>query len=180
VIAPIYHQTTVVEALARLPSDVVVLMTRHLAREAEVAAVRHRARDLSVEDRVRIVDPIDDADMPDLYRLADVVVSVAASDGGPITILEAMASGRPIVATDLPSIREWLLEIDPKGLVPVGDSVATARAIARALDRTVNERAVLARRERAAVELGADRNAAFAAAESIHRKVTIRRARTPD
>ena len=176
-IAPIYHQTTVVEALAQLPADVVAVMTRHLARDAEVQAVMRRARELGVADRVRIVEPIDDADMPDLYRLADVVVSVAASDGGPITILEAMACGRPIVATDLPGIREWLFDIDPRCLVPVGDGPATARAIAAALDRSPAERDEIGRRERAAVRLRADRNAAFAAAESIHRAITSGRPR---
>lgn len=171
-IAPLYNQTTVVEALARLPSDVVVLMTRHLARRSEVEAVERRAQDLNVGHRVRIVDRIADDEMPDLYRLADVVVSVAGSDGGPITILEAMACGRQIVASDLPSIREWLTELDPDALVPVGDAAATARAIQAALDRTPAERAELARRERAAVERGGDRELALTAMESLHRALT--------
>ena len=170
-IAPIYHQTTVVEALSRLPSDVVVVMTRYLARESEVQAVKRRASEMGVGSRVRIFDGLADDEMPDLYRLADVVVSVAGSDGGPITILEAMASGRQIVATDLPGIREWLADLDPDSLVPVGDAPATARAIQAALDRSASDREELARRERAAVEQRGDRELAWTAMEAIHRAV---------
>lgn len=171
-IAPLYHQTTVVEAIARLPPDVVVVMTRHLARQSEVEAVERRAQELNVGRRVRIVDRIADDEMPDLYRLADVVVSVAGSDGGPSTILEAMACERQIVASDLPSIREWLAELDPDALVPVGDAVATARAIQAALDRRPAERAELARRERAAAEQQGDRELALTAMESLHHALT--------
>lgn len=172
-IAPLYHQVTVVEALAQLPPDVVVVMTRHLARVAEVAAVERRARELGVWPRVRIVDAVAESDMPDLYRLADVVLSVAGSDGGPITILEAMACGRPVVATDLPSIREWLAEIAPDGLVPVGDATATAVAIRAALDRSPEERDERARRVRALVIEHGDRELALTAMEELHRAVTV-------
>ncbi len=171
-IAPLYHQVTVVEALAQLPSDVVVVMTRHLARAAEVEAVERRARDLAVLPRLRLLDPVADEEMPDLYRLADVVVSVAGSDGGPITVLEAMASGRQVVATDLPSIREWLAELAPDALVPVGDATATAAAVRAALDRSPTERDELARKARVIVVERGDRELALTAMETLHRAVT--------
>ena len=45
-IAPLYHHETVIAALARLPQDVVVLMTRHLARPTELAALERQAAEL--------------------------------------------------------------------------------------------------------------------------------------
>jgi glycosyltransferase involved in cell wall biosynthesis len=134
-IAPVYRQGVVVEALASLPTDVVAVMTRHLARAAEVEALEARAARLGVADRLLIADAIDDAEMPDLYRLADVIVSIPESDGGPTTLAEALAVGKPVVATDLPSAREWREEIGPDALVPVGDAGATAGAILAVLKR---------------------------------------------
>jgi glycosyltransferase involved in cell wall biosynthesis len=175
-IGPLYRHPTVIEALATLPDDVVLVMTRHLASAEELQAVERLAADLGVVDRIRIIPALPDADMPDLYRLADVVVSVPETDGGPATILEAMACGRQIVATDLPSVREMLGGVDPDGLVPVGDAGAVARAIRRALRRTATEREEIGRLERAAVQQRADRRAALEALEAIHRRLAPSRA----
>ncbi len=170
-IAPIYRQPTVVEALAQLPPDAVAVMTRHRADPAELQRIERLARELGVEARLLIVDELSDEDLPDLYRLASVVVSVPESDGGASTVSEALGCGCPVVASDLPSAREWLGNLDPDGLVPVADAAATARAIERALARTPEERADVARRNRAAVVEGADEQRAVDALEAVHRRL---------
>jgi L-malate glycosyltransferase len=174
-IAPLYRQDTVLQAIAPLPAEVVVVMTRHIARPAELAVVERLARDLGIADRVRIVDEITDAKMPDMYRLADVVVSVPESDGGPTTIVEALAVGRPIVATDLPSVREWLGELYPESLVPVGDPVATEQAIRNVLARSGAELDERARLGRSMVVERADRERNMATMEAFYRELAIGR-----
>ena len=173
-IAPLYHHETVIAALARLPQDVVVLMTRHLARPTELAALERQAADLGVAERMIVVDTVAYGEMPDLYRLADVVVSLAASDGGPITLIEALATGCPVVATDLPAVREWAAELDPAALVPVADAEATARAIEHLLSLSPAERNELARRGRAAVEERAGERANMARMELLYRELAAR------
>jgi glycosyltransferase involved in cell wall biosynthesis len=121
-----------------------------------------------VVDRIRILSEVADDDMADLYRLADVVVSIPGSDGGASTVTEALACGRPLVATDLPSVREWLSGLDPHALVPVGDATATAQALERALARSSVDRDELARRSRAAVEQMGDEQKALDDMERIH------------
>jgi len=174
-IAPLYHHETVIEALARLPQDAVVLMTRHLADAAELASVGRRAVELGVAERVVVVDSVSHDEMPDFYRLASVVVSVAASDGGPITVVEALAAGRPVVATDLPSVREWLAGLDPAALVPVADAEATARAIEFQLARSPKDLDEVARRGRAAVEERADERANMERMELLYRDLVAGR-----
>jgi len=147
-ITPLYRQWVVVDALPSLPDDVIVLMTRHGADPAEVEAIQRRAAARGVADRIRIVAPIANQGMAEAYRLADVVVSVPSSDGTPVTVLEALAVGRPVVASDLPSLREWLADLDPDSLAPVDDVEATARAIRRALDLDPAIRAEVSRRGR--------------------------------
>ena len=114
---------------------------------------------------------LDASELPDLYRLADVVVSVPESDGGASTILEALACGRPIVATNLPSVAELIEDLDPESLVPVGDVTATARAIERVLDRPSSESQERGARGRALVEASADQRRALSEMESLHRRL---------
>jgi glycosyltransferase involved in cell wall biosynthesis len=78
------------------------------------------------------------------------------------------------VATDLPSVREWLGDLDPGSLVPVGDAAATARAIAAVLLRPAAERAELALRGRQLIEERAGHDASMAAAEALYRELLRR------
>ena len=73
----------------------------------------------------------DDHAIADLYRGADVVVSVPSSDGTPQSVLEAMACGAAPVVSDLPSLRAWVQHEGEALLTPVGDADALAEAISR-------------------------------------------------
>ena len=168
---PIYRQGVVVEALAQLPSDVVVVMSARHGTAEGIAAVRRRIDDLGLADRAVIVPDISDADMPDLYRLAEVVVSVPASDSTSSSILEALACERQIVASDLPSVREWLFDLDPESLVPVDDAPATAAAIARALARNDAQRSEIGRRGRAIVGERADQAKSLRVVEELYMRL---------
>jgi len=131
---PIYRQEVVIDALTALPADVSLALTARNADPAYRAALGSQIDRLGLRDRVRILDDVSDADLPHLLRLAAVVVSVPDSDGFPISVLEAMASGTPVVATDLPPIRPVLGPIAPELLVPVGDSGALATALRGVLE----------------------------------------------
>ena len=54
--------------------------------------------------------------MPDVYRAADVVVSIPSSDSSPRSVWEALACGRPVVVSDLPWAREELAHGRPSAL----------------------------------------------------------------
>jgi glycosyltransferase involved in cell wall biosynthesis len=65
---------------------------------------------------------------------ADVVVNPSFSEGLPNVVLEAMALGRPVVATDVGGTRELVRSGSTGWLVPAGDPVRLAGAIREALD----------------------------------------------
>lgn len=170
-IGPLYRQQVVVEALADLPPDVVVVMTRQGVVAEELRAIEARAAELGVADRVRILDPVPDADLPLLYRLAAAVVSIPATDGGPSTVAEALAVGRPVVASDLPSVREWLGDLDAASLVPVDDPEATARALNRLLNLEPSALQRLADLGRSAVVARADLKTNHDEMERLYRRL---------
>ena len=82
------------------------------------------------------------AQMAELFRAAQVVVSPATHDGTPNTLLEAMACGCLPVAGDLDSIREWIKPGENGLLVNPADPQALAAAILRGLnDAALRKRA---------------------------------------
>jgi len=78
---------------------------------------------------------------------ADLVTLPSYMEGCPNVVLEALASGRPVVATNVGGIPEILSE-ECGRLVPPGDSGALARALAAVLDRSWDAAAISARRSR--------------------------------
>lgn len=77
------------------------------------------------------------SDLRDLYRKSSVVVVPTFSTNnasGVSTILEAYASGRPVVVTDNPGIRDFVIPGETCLVVPPQDAVALKDAIQRLLD----------------------------------------------
>ena len=90
---------------------------------------------------VTIVGTVPDADMPALYRAADVLAFPSTREGFGLVVLEALASGLPAVVSDLPVLREHLADGRDCLMAPPGNAVALAEAIvAGARDETVRER----------------------------------------
>lgn len=104
------------------------------------ARLRRLAHELGVAGRVRFLGFAND--VPALLGQADVVLMTSRWEGFPLAVAEAMAAGRPVVASDVPSLRGVLGGDGASGiLVPPGD----ARAVAGTLDRLLDD-ATLRRR----------------------------------
>ena len=69
------------------------------------------------------------ADMPELLRQADIAVLPSYHEGVPLFLLEAAASGLPIVATDIAGCRIVVEDGENGLLVPVKDAAALAAAL---------------------------------------------------
>ena len=72
-------------------------------------------------------------DVPDLLAAADLFVLPSLFEGLPICLLEAMAAGLPVVATDIPGNDEVVVDGETGCLVPRGDADRMAAAIARVI-----------------------------------------------
>ncbi len=112
---------------------------------ASMAGVREAVETvarLGLESVVELLPARPHAQMAELFRAAQVVVSPATHDGTPNTLLEAMACGCLPVAGDLDSIREWVKPGENGLLADPGDPRALAAAILRGLnDAALREQA---------------------------------------
>jgi glycosyltransferase involved in cell wall biosynthesis len=79
-------------------------------------------------------------DMPAVYQGAHVVCLPSYREGLPKVLLEAAASGRAIVATDVPGCREIVRQGDNGLLVPPRDARALAEALRKLVDDPVLRR----------------------------------------
>jgi glycosyltransferase involved in cell wall biosynthesis/O-antigen/teichoic acid export membrane protein len=106
-----------------------------------------RCRELGIAHAVRFLGYRDD--VPDLLRGTDVSVLTSMKEGIPRAILEAMAMGVPVVATDVPGSREAVRDGETGFAVPLGD----AHALADAIDRLLRDPELRARMGAAGREL---------------------------
>ena len=90
-----------------------------------------RVAALGLGERVRFAGRVSDAALPDYYAAADLVVlpSVTRGEAFGVVLLEALASGRPVIASDLPGVRAVVRATGGGLLTPPGDAGALAAAI---------------------------------------------------
>jgi glycosyltransferase involved in cell wall biosynthesis len=161
----------IVAAHARLPDDVHLILKRLPRFERGASPAIEAAVEASpAAERIHVVGEIPMAELPALYAAADVVVSLCVTDGTPVSVLEAMAVGLPVVALQNASVAEW---IDEPGGTLVAD--ALPEAVAMALDEFLGDPA--ARRRAAAHNLAevaerADRAAEMGRMDEIYAQLT--------
>jgi glycosyltransferase involved in cell wall biosynthesis len=131
-----------VDAMRHVDAQLVVV--GGLPPEPDLDRLQRLAKELGVDARVSFRGFLPPNKLAAERQRASIFVvpnldsTTARLYTSPLKLFEAMASGRPIVASDLPSIREVLTHEDNALLVPPGD----AKALASAIDRLVRDRAL--------------------------------------
>jgi glycosyltransferase involved in cell wall biosynthesis len=95
-----------------------------------------------LSDSVRFPGEVENAEMPRWLSVADLVVMTSEREGWPLTVLEAHAAGRPVVASDIPATQELNALGRPVSAFPVGDSGALAGRILDLLANRERRRAL--------------------------------------
>ncbi len=90
--------------------------------------LRDLASEIGVAERVHVLGPR--KDVPALMHAIDVFVMPSIWEGFGLVLLEAMAAGRPIVASRVATIPEVVADGETGLLVPAGDPLALATALA--------------------------------------------------
>ncbi len=98
---------------------------------------------------IRFLGHVPSADLPRWYATGDIFVSPASgNESFGIVLLEAMAAGRPVVASDIPGYRSVIQPGENAEAFPPGDVASLARALVRLIEDPAR-RAELALRGRA-------------------------------
>lgn len=137
----LYNFDVIIKALSLVREsyhDVVCVQLYDGSRKEEKLAFEKMASDRGVSGSYKLVEAVDNEEMPYFYNLADVMVSVPSSDGFPVSVLEASACGTPMIVSELDYTREWFKDEENGILVPVRDSVSLGMAVVKLLkDRSL-------------------------------------------
>ncbi|MBI5758506.1 MAG: glycosyltransferase [Planctomycetales bacterium] len=116
------------ELLRSLQADVHLLI---VGDGPEKSALQQFARDIQADRQIHFVGHRDDARQ--LFPLLDVFWLASDFEGLSNSVMEAMAAGVPVVASDIPPNRELVVPGETGFLVPVGDRAAFAQFTAKLL-----------------------------------------------
>ena len=130
---PLYNQNLMVETLPKIlerePNARLVIST-HMQDSRYRQSIEALATELGILDKITFVSPVSSHEMKSVYSAADVVLSIASSDGAPQSVMEAMACGVPVIQTDLDRFKPlfghkdncWLSALEPEA---IADGVCT-------------------------------------------------------
>ncbi|HEY3317714.1 MAG TPA: glycosyltransferase [Coriobacteriia bacterium] len=112
---------------AEVPLDLVIVGDGPM-----MGQLREMVRELGIGSRVRFEGERDHSELDGYLAKAAAYVLPSSSEGLAVAVNEALASGTPVIATDIPGTREQVTSEALGYLVPVGDAEALAEALLRA------------------------------------------------
>lgn len=122
----------------------------------EREALERFVREVNIESRVLFLGHRQD--IPAILPLLDLFCLASDFEGMSNSVMEAMAVGLPVLASDIPPNRELVLEATTGHLIPVGDRAGFARAALSLLERPEKAQQMgAAGRERMATEFSVAR-----------------------
>jgi glycosyltransferase involved in cell wall biosynthesis len=136
-----------------------------LAGEGDARAVMRRARELGIASRVRVLGWCEADEREALLARAHLLALPSRFEGSPMSVLEAMAAGVPVVASRAGGIPDLVRDGKTGLLVPECE----VGALAQALDRLLGDAALAARLGAAGRESVARDHTPEAAVEAIGR-----------
>lgn len=152
---PIYGVEDVVRAFARAAEVEPRLRLILLGNGSLAGKIQSLIYEHNLHEQVYLGGQVSQRDLPRYYRAADLYVSASHSDGSSVSLLEALASGLPVLVSDIPGNREWIEEGVTGWLFPVGNARALAAGMLKAVEAGSALRE-LGRRARALAEERAD------------------------
>jgi glycosyltransferase involved in cell wall biosynthesis len=144
----------------------------------ESGALQQHAAALGLTTAITFTGYVPHVETPDFYRAADVFALSSDFDNSPNVVLEAMASGLPVVTTDVGGVRELVADragAAPGAIVVPSDPAALAAGFEQYLTAPDAARAAGAYNRNRAVTEFSWRTSALRLLDVYHRVVSARR-----
>ncbi len=107
-----------IEAEKHAP-EIRLLLYGRGSREAEL---RRMADSAGLTGKIHFGAFVGRADLPASYNAADVFLSASHCDGSSVSLMEALACGKPAIVSDIPGNREWVSHSENGWIFQDGDS----------------------------------------------------------
>ena len=129
---PLYGVDVVARGFARAARQNPRLRLLLLGGGSQAGLIRSILEQEGVQEQVFFGGQVNGDDLPQYYQAADLYVSASHSDGSSVSLMEALASGLPVLVSDIPSNREWITPGREGWLFADGDDRALSEGILRA------------------------------------------------
>ena len=131
---PIYDNATALRAFAIVRQQIRTARMTIAGSGPERQTLEHFAHTLGIGDAVTFSGRVENEHMAMLYSSAQVMVNPSLADNMPISVLEALASGVPVVSTDVGGVPYLVTHEKTALLVPAQNPDAMAQALLRLLE----------------------------------------------
>jgi len=105
---PVYGVDLVVEAFLRASHEIPDLRLLLYGSGSQNDLIRRMIAQPDLEEKVFLGSKVNNAELPAVYRSADVYLTAAHSDGSSVSLMEALACGLPSIVSDIPGNLEWV------------------------------------------------------------------------
>lgn len=136
---------------------------------ADQLAVRLAKRKLA--GRVTCYGMVSRTDLQQIYARADALCLPSYREGVPRSVIEALAAGRPVIATEIRGCRELVTEGENGYLVPAHEVAPLADAITRMASLDAETLALMGQRARQSVDPGRRESTVFARLVDVYESV---------
>jgi L-malate glycosyltransferase len=128
----VYGVDVLVRAFARAAQQIPELRLILLGNGSQAGLIRKIIMEYGLDERVFWGGQVKNTDLPEYYRAADLYLSASHSDGSSVSLMEALACGRPVLVSDIPGNKEWITNCQEGWLFPDGDVEALTAGILQA------------------------------------------------
>ena len=133
----------VIEAVSGLPDDVCLVIVGGAAQGGTAENLKAVAEKFGVADRLILPGPQPYEKIPVYFSAADASVLASYREGCPNAVLESLACGTPVVASDVGAVRDILPVPDVGRIVPPQQVGPLREALAEVLDAEWNQEEVV-------------------------------------
>ncbi|HMD90242.1 MAG TPA: glycosyltransferase family 4 protein [Anaerolineaceae bacterium] len=133
---PIYGVDLLVRAFARAAQQIPQLRLLLLGGGSQSALIHQILAKNDLLDRVYLAGQVSQNELVKFYRAADLYVSASHSDGSSVSLMEALACGKPVLVSDIPGNCEWITPGREGWLFQDGNEDALLESLLHVYDQT--------------------------------------------
>ncbi|MEM3834136.1 glycosyltransferase family 4 protein [Pyrobaculum sp.] len=97
-----------------LKDRVMLLVVGNTGPSTYRSYIERLVKEMKLEDTVKFIGRVPHEELPYFYNIAELTIAPSYSEGGPLVILESLACGTPVVATEVGGNSEYLRLALPK------------------------------------------------------------------